>query len=96
MRTFGKALVQVGFAAREEKPVFVKMGMCFDELSNLWEVQTSKDWEPFHRVLYEYKVAIYPSSLLHNIDFKGPSYLQVLVSNWNHCLGKVLNINQEF
>ena len=57
MRTLGKALVQVGFAAREEKPVFVKMGMCFDEISNLWEAQSSKDWEPFHRVLYEYKVA---------------------------------------
>ena len=67
MRTFGKALVQVGFAAREEKPVFVKMGMCFDELSNLWEAQTSKDWEPFHRVLYEYKVANYPSSTLETL-----------------------------
>ena len=58
MRTFGKALVQLGFAAREEKPVFVKMGMCFDEISNLWEAQSSKDWEPFHRVLYEYKALV--------------------------------------
>merc|ERR1719219_3077539 len=57
-RSFGKGLVQVGFAAREEKPIFVKIGMCFDELSNLWEAQSSKDWEPFHRVLYEYKVLV--------------------------------------
>ena len=59
-RSFGKALVQVGFAAREEKPIFVKIGMCFDEISNLWESQSSKDWEPFHRILYEYKVENYP------------------------------------
>merc|ERR550517_2326639 len=56
LRTLGKALVQVGFAAREKN--FVRIGMCYDELSNLWLSQFSKEWEPFHRVLVEYKVLV--------------------------------------
>ena len=46
MQTVGQAFCELGFAIKEEKPIFVKIGMNFENVSKLGHAHSNKEWRP--------------------------------------------------
>ena len=55
MQTVGQAFCELGFAIKEEKPIFVKIGMNFENVSKLGHAHNTKEWRPIHELFIEYK-----------------------------------------
>ena len=51
----GKSLVEIGFAVKEERPIFVKIGMDFEAMSKSQVQATEIQWTPILDLLTEYK-----------------------------------------
>ena len=58
MRTVGKSLVEIGFAVKEERPIFVKIGMDFEAMSISQAQATDIEWTPVIDLLTEYKAIV--------------------------------------
>ena len=58
MRTVGKSLVEIGFAVKEERPIFVKIGMDYEATSNVHVQATDKQWTPILDLLTQYKLIV--------------------------------------
>ena len=58
MRTVGKSLVEIGFAVKEERPIFVKIGMDFEAMSISQAQATDIEWTPVLDLLTEYKAIV--------------------------------------
>ena len=55
MQTVGQAFCELGFAIKEEKPIFVKIGMNFENVSKLGHAHSNKEWRPIQELFIEYK-----------------------------------------
>ena len=51
----GQAFCELGFAIKEEKPIFVKIGMNFENVSKLGHAHNIKEWKPVQELFIEYK-----------------------------------------
>ena len=58
MRTVGKSLVEIGFAVKEERPIFVKIGMDYEAMSISQVQATDIQWTPVLDLLTEYKAIV--------------------------------------
>ena len=58
MQTIGKSFVETGFAVKEEKPIFVKIGMNYESGSNLWTQETTKQWTPILEKMTEFRIMV--------------------------------------
>ena len=58
MRTVGKSLVEIGFAVKEERPIFVKIGMDYEAMSISQVQATDTQWTPVIDLLTEYKAIV--------------------------------------
>lgn len=54
-RNIGKAFYQLGFSISGELSEFIQIGASYQEMSSLWEKQVTKEWEPLHHVMKDYK-----------------------------------------
>ena len=39
----------------DEAPCLSNIGACYEEMSDLWEKQVAKDWEPLQGMMHDYK-----------------------------------------
>ena len=56
-KDIGKAFAQLGAAMTEEAPCMSSIGACYQQISEMWEKQVTKDWEPIQRTMHDYKGA---------------------------------------
>ena len=54
-RNIGKAFYQLGFSISGELSEFTQIGASYQEISSLWDNHVTKDWEPLHHVMQDYK-----------------------------------------
>jgi len=55
LQTVGQAFCELGFAIKEDKPIFVKIGMNFENVSKLGHAHNIKEWKPVQELFIEYK-----------------------------------------
>ena len=58
MKNIGQAFCEMGFAIKEERPIFVKIGMNYDVSCKLWNSHTKEEWQPLFELLLEYRALL--------------------------------------
>jgi hypothetical protein len=54
-KEIGKAFAQLGAAMQEEAPCLSNIGACYQEMSDMWDKQVTKEWEPLQHLMHDYK-----------------------------------------
>jgi len=54
-KEIGKAFTILGEALAQEAPCLKSIGKSYTDMSNMWERQASKDWEPLQNMMHDYK-----------------------------------------
>jgi len=54
-REIGKAFAQLGAAMPGAAPCMSNIGACYQQISEMWDKQVAKDWEPLQRMMHDYK-----------------------------------------
>ena len=58
MKDVGQAFCEMGFAIKEERPIFVKIGMNYDVSVRLWNSHIIEEWQPIFELLLEYRALL--------------------------------------
>ena len=58
MKDVGQAFCEMGFAIKEERPIFVKIGMNYDASVRLWNSHIIEEWQPIFELLLEYRALL--------------------------------------
>lgn len=58
MKNIGQAFCEMGFAIKEERPIFVKIGMNYDVSCRLWNSHVNEEWQPLFDLLLEYRALL--------------------------------------
>ena len=55
LKEIGRSFSELGRAVGESGGILVSIGNCYNEISNYWEDQAARDWEPLQYMMHDYK-----------------------------------------